>query len=1355
MHHSNCPRGIRLVAQTLLLTTVAAAATSASAQTQPIQEFNVTQYSAPAAYSPGPNRIIKGPDGNIWVTFTYTNGESSQGFIGAISPQGTVVATLPTQGSPAALTSGTSGDFFSIWFIENVNGVWSLGRVSTAGNPAAPSGCPNTTPCITLETAIPYQQYGPAGTLAPTPNAITNAASTQVVNGQLVGGDNGIYITDTSNPIIWRANPNSSGAFSWTAITIDAPASGIVFGPDKNVWFTEYAPPPEDEESAPNGSAFVAYITPPISPTTTFPLTSPFLAPTTFDAMAMGPDLSSVWFSQYQGSKIYSISTAATSGSSPTLEYSLPSGYVNDMTLGPDFAIWFTQTFSPTGAVLPPVLGRLALSNGAVAFSSQLVNSNGGTFVQPYGITVGPNNNDLWFTDASVAALGDAVIIPRLVITPTPLPNAVLGQPYSTNLTATASGGTPPPQNWAVATGYSLPAGLTLSSAGVLSGTVATSAVSSTFNVTVMDSNPSPFPQTATAQQFSITVVPLLTVTPMALPSAIAGTLYPATQLTSTGGAGSYTWSLAPGSSLPSGLTLSSAGVISGQLLPTAVSATFSVTVSDNEVPPQTSAAQPFTIAIVPVLSIVTPATLPSGAIGTSYSKQLQAQGGTGAYTWSLAPGSTLPANLTLTSGGLISGPLTGLTSSTSFTVNLSDPGPPAQAVSQTFSITTTAGAAASIAATSGGGQSTQVNTPFGSPLLATVKDVSGNLVSGASVTFTAPPAGASGTFGGGQLTAVAQTNSAGVATSPTFTANATAGGPYSVTAAVGSVAAQASFTLTNTPGPPASITPTSGSGQSAQVNHAFGAPLVATITDAAGNAISGANVTFSAPSSGASGAFAGGATTAIAPTNASGVATSPVFTANATAGPYSVSATVAGIASPASFSLTNLAGAPGTITAISGGGQMAQVDQAFVNPLVATVKDASGNVISGASVTFSAPASGASGTFAGGGVTAIIQTNSSGVATSPKFTANTTAGSYNVTATTSGVASPASFTLANTAGAPGSITAVSGSGQSSLVGVAFANPFVATVKDSSGNLISGASVTFSAPASGASGTFAGGQLTAVVQTNSSGVATSPIFTANAFAGSYNVTAAAAGVASPASFALTNTAGVTPPPTFTVTGLPSSPQPGASISSATVTSSAPFTGTLTVALSASAAGFPSGINGDAGFGTGFGSKPDSVTFPVMAGTNPINFPTPLDPGTVAGTLTATLSVQGQSAKYSSMVSIEPLAPIIEVNSVQITDVTSTGFNVELVATSTTLDLKAANFTFTAASGAQISGTSTFTADVSSLLPTWFATASNYQYGGAFSLSIPFTISGSASAIGSVSVTLTNSVGTSSAVSGTQ
>ena len=60
--------------------------------------------------------------------------------------------------------------------------------------------------------------------------------------------------------------------------------------------------------------------------------------------------------------------------------------------------------------------------------------------------------------------------------------------------------------------------------------------------------------------------------------------------------------------------------------------------------------------------------------------------------------------------------------------------------------------------------------------------------------------------------------------------------------------------------------------------------------------------------------------------------------------------------------------------------------------------------------VTFTAPSSGASGTFAGGSATASITTGSNGIAVAPAFTANSQAGSYAVSATASGVAGTASF---------------------------------------------------------------------------------------------------------------------------------------------------------------------------------------------------------------------------------------------------------------------------------------------------------------------------------------------------------
>jgi hypothetical protein len=139
-------------------------------------------------------------------------------------------------------------------------------------------------------------------------------------------------------------------------------------------------------------------------------------------------------------------------------------------------------------------------------------------------------------------------------------------------------------------------------------------------------------------------------------------------------------------------------------------------------------------------------------------------------------------------------------------------------------------------------------------------------------------------------------------------------------------------------------------------------------------------------------------------------------------------------------------------------------------------------------------------------------------------------------------------------------------------------------------------------------------------------------------------------------------------------------------------------------------------------------------------------------GSVEGQISLTLTVTGETGASSS-ISVPASAPIITPGSVQILNVTSTGFDVELVANSSPRDLKTATFTFGAAAGTQISGATTFSVDVSSLLTTWFASANSQQYGSEFSLTVPFTFSGSSSAIGSVSVTLTNSVGTSTAVTG--
>jgi hypothetical protein len=328
----------------------------------------------------------------------------------------------------------------------------------------------------------------------------------------------------------------------------------------------------------------------------------------------------------------------------------------------------------------------------------------------------------------------------------------------------------------------------------------------------------------------------------------------------------------------------------------------------------------------------------------------------------------------------------------------------------------------------------------------------------------------------------------------------------------IGSV--NAANLVNNWPG--GGVAATSGTPQSAAINTSFPAPLVVTVTNASGNRVNGVTVTFTPPSTGASGSFASGANTAT--TNASGVATSAIFTANGTPGSYTVTASVVGITGAASFSLTNTASSPASITATSGTPQSTNDDTAFGAPLVAKVIDASGNALTGVTVTFTAPSNGASASFAGGVNTAT--TNASGVATSGTFTANGTLGSYTVKASVSGVTATANFSLTNTLGPPASTTATSGTAQIGAINSAFAAPLEAIVKDAGGNPVSGATVTFTPPASGARGTFGvGGN---IATTNASGVATSGTFTANGTTGSYTVTASVPGVTTTASFSLTN-----------------------------------------------------------------------------------------------------------------------------------------------------------------------------------------------------------------------------------------
>ena len=165
------------------------------------------------------------------------------------------------------------------------------------------------------------------------------------------------------------------------------------------------------------------------------------------------------------------------------------------------------------------------------------------------------------------------------------------------------------------------------------------------------------------------------------------------------------------------------------------------------------------------------------------------------------------------------------------------------------------------------------------------------------------------------------------------------------------------------------------------------------------------------------------------------------------------------------SLSFTVSAAAVAGIAATSGGSQSAAVSTAFTNPLSATVTDTYGNTKSGVSVTFSAPASGASATFAAGGgcisnpqtYQCVASTNSSGVATSSTFTANATRGTYNISATAGGGSNPSVNYSETNIGLLHLSSLVTGttSGATTWTG-----SITVTVKDASGAAVNGVSVS-------------------------------------------------------------------------------------------------------------------------------------------------------------------------------------------------------------------------------------------------------------------------------------------------------
>ncbi len=201
---------------------------------------------------------------------------------------------------------------------------------------------------------------------------------------------------------------------------------------------------------------------------------------------------SGLWVVKETGTPQFAITTTSVPDGTVGAAYSASFNSINGV---PPVSYALVGT-DPTGLTFAnDLLSGTPTTAGSYPFSIQATDSAGHTVTQQYTLTVNAN----------------------LLITTSSLPEATTNESYSQTFTA-VNGTTP--LSWAVTSG-ALPAGLTLSSTGVLSGTP-TTAGTSTFTLTVTDSSKTPLTDSAS---FTLTVAPL-TISTTTLNDAALGASY-------------------------------------------------------------------------------------------------------------------------------------------------------------------------------------------------------------------------------------------------------------------------------------------------------------------------------------------------------------------------------------------------------------------------------------------------------------------------------------------------------------------------------------------------------------------------------------------------------------------------------------------------------------------------------------------------------------------------------------------------------------------------------------------------------------------------------------------------------------
>lgn len=316
------------------------------------------------------------------------------------------------------------------------------------------------------------------------------------------------------------------------------------------------------------------------------------------------------------------------------------------------------------------------------------------------------------------------------------------------------------------------------------------------------------------------------------------------------------------------------------------------------------------------------------------------------------------------------------------------------------------------------------------------------------------------------------------------------------------------------------------GNNQEALPGVVFTDPVVFRAYDTLNNPMPNEPVIWSLPLSGPSGLFlpAENTTPVTINTDISGYAFGPGIRAGSIVGTWQGAvqfSNALSILSPYTAINKQFVAVPTTLTITQGANAKAALNAAY-SQLVVVVTDQTSAGMAGVTVRATVPAG--HGTFVGGVLTINAVSGGTGVTVFPVFTANGVAGPFTATIDVPSTASlvPITTTWTNVdASVPTTVQVSSGNNQQAGVNSLFPLPLKVRVTNGLGSVLSGVVVTFTSPPAGASCSFPTLLSTTTGVSDAQGIAASPTPLANAFTGTYYVTATVSGATS-AQFGLTN-----------------------------------------------------------------------------------------------------------------------------------------------------------------------------------------------------------------------------------------